>query len=35
MIYGLENIDVSHASLRRFTVKNDQTPESGVMYSNE
>ena len=35
MIYGFENIHVSHASLRRFTVQNDQTPERGVMFSNE
>ena len=35
MIYGFENIHVSNASLRRFTVKNDQTPERGVVYSNE
>ena len=34
MIYEFENIEVSQASLRRFTVKNDKTPERGVMYNN-
>ena len=35
MTYRFENIHLSQASLRRFTVKNEQTPERGVMQSND